>query len=284
MPQQKTVLITGCSDGGIGSALAKAFQSKGVHVFATARTVSKMTSLEQLPSVKLLSLDVTSSSSIDAAVDAVRKETNGTLDYLINNAAINQYYPALDLDIAEAKRMFDTNYWGALEVTQKFAPLLIPKKGTVISVSSISAHANIPYCSALAASKRSLEILMDTMRVELKPFGVSTLSVVNGVVRSNAQNWKHFEDWKLPDNSLYKSLEQHIHDRISEKDGVYNDGIVRVDTAQHAQKLVDEILAGTTGTLWIGGQAGGVKFATKYMPQFILDKLFSDVIIFDGES
>ncbi|KAI7975038.1 hypothetical protein EIK77_001898 [Talaromyces pinophilus] len=128
MPQQKTVLITGCSDGGIGSALAKAFQSKGVHVFATARTVSKMTSLEQLPSVKLLSLDVTSSSSIDAAVDAVRKETNGTLDYLINNAAINQYYPALDLDIAEAKRMFDTNYWGALEVTQKFAPLLIPKK------------------------------------------------------------------------------------------------------------------------------------------------------------
>ncbi|GAM33639.1 hypothetical protein TCE0_011r00693 [Talaromyces pinophilus] len=256
MPQQKTVLITSCSDGGIGSALAKAFQSKGVHVFATARTVSKMTSLEQLPSVKPLSLDVTSSSSIDAAVDAVRKETNGTLDYLINNAAINQYYPALDLDMVEAKRMFDTNYWGALEVTQKFAPLLIPKKGTVISVSSISAHANIPYCSALAASKRSLEILMDTMRVELKPFGVSTLSVVNGVVRSNAQNWKHFEDRKLPDNSLYKSLEQHIHDRISEKDGVYNDGIVRVDTAQHAQKLVDEILAGTTGTLWIRGQAG----------------------------
>lgn len=111
---------------------------------------------------------------------------------------------------------------------------------------------------------------MDTLRVELKPFGVSTLSVVNGVVRSNAQNWKHFEDWKRPDNSLYKSLEQHIHDRISEKNGVYNDGIVRVDTAQHAQKLVDKILAGTTGTLWIGGQAGGVKFAIKYMPQFLL--------------
>lgn len=150
MSQQKTVLITGCSDGGIGSALVKAFQSKGLRVFGTARTVSKMTSLEQLPSVTLLPLDVTSSASIDAAVNEVKKETNGTLDYLINNAAINQYYPALDLDIAEAKRMFDTNYWGVLEVTQKFAPLLIAKKGTVISVSSIAAHANIPYCSKFA--------------------------------------------------------------------------------------------------------------------------------------
>lgn len=147
MAQQKTVLVTGCSDGGIGSALVKAFQSHGLHVFATARTVSKMASLEQLPSVTLLPLDVTSSASIDAAVEAVKRETNGSLDYLVNNAAINQYSPALDVDIGEAKRMFDTNYWGALEVTQKFAPLLIAKKGTVVSISSISAHANIPYCS-----------------------------------------------------------------------------------------------------------------------------------------
>jgi NAD(P)-dependent dehydrogenase (short-subunit alcohol dehydrogenase family) len=147
MSQQKTVLITGCSDGGIGSALAKAFQSHGLRVFATARTLAKMASLEQLPSVTLLPLDVTSSPSIDAAVEAVKRETNGTLDYLINNAAINQYSPALDIDIAQAKKMFDTNYWGALEVTQKFSPLLIAKKGTIVGISSISAHANIPYCS-----------------------------------------------------------------------------------------------------------------------------------------
>lgn len=123
---------------------------------------------------------------------------------------------------------------------------------------------------ALAGSKRALEILMDTLRVELKPFGVSTLSVVNGVVRSNAQNWKHFEDWKLPDDSLYKPLEELIHQRMQEKDGVYNDGVARTDTAQHAQKLADKILAGTTGSLWIGSQAGAVNFATKYLPQFAL--------------
>ena len=147
MSRQKTVLITGCSDGGIGSALAKTFQSHGLHVFATARTLSKMASLEQLPSVTLLPLDVTSSTSIAAAVEAVKLETDGMLDYLVNNAAISRYSPVLDIDTSEAKRMFDTNYWGALEVTQKFAPLIIATKGTIVSISSISAHANIPYCS-----------------------------------------------------------------------------------------------------------------------------------------
>src|SRR4051812_26468127 len=109
MAAEKSVLITGCSDGGIGSALAKAFQAQGLRVFATARTVSKMASLEEIPSIIRLPLDVTSSTSIAAAVEAVQLQTNGTLDYLINNAAINQYFPALDHDINDAKRMFDTN-------------------------------------------------------------------------------------------------------------------------------------------------------------------------------
>jgi NAD(P)-dependent dehydrogenase (short-subunit alcohol dehydrogenase family) len=106
-----------------------------------------MASLAQLPAVTLLSLDVTSSTSIAAAVEAVKRDTHGKLDYLVNNAAINQYSPALDVDIDQAKRMFDTNYCGTLEVTQKFSPLLIAGKGTVVGISSISAHANIPYCS-----------------------------------------------------------------------------------------------------------------------------------------
>lgn len=127
---------------------------------------------------------------------------------------------------------------------------------------------------ALAGSKRSLEILMETLRVELQPFGVSVLSVVNGTVKSNGQNWKHFEDWKLPENSIYKPVEELIHNKIQEKDGVYNDGVARVDTMQHAEQLGDKILGGATGTIWCGGQAGGVKFATTYIPQFLLVRIW----------
>lgn len=121
---------------------------------------------------------------------------------------------------------------------------------------------------------------METLRVELQPFGVDVLSVVNGTVKSNGQNWKHFENWELPENSIYKPVEGLIHDKIQEKDGVYNDGVARADTMQHAKELADKILGGTTGTIWCGGQAGGVKFATTYLPQFLLVSLVAPTVSF----
>ena len=62
-------------------------------------------------------------------------------------------------------------------------------------------------------------------------------------------------------SSIYQPLEELIHQRIQEKDGVYNDGVARVDVMQHAVKLVEKILGGITGTVWCGGQAGSVKFS-----------------------
>jgi NADP-dependent 3-hydroxy acid dehydrogenase YdfG len=105
----KTVLITGCSDGGIGSALATTFHERGYHVFATARNVSKMSALADLQNTTLLVLDVGDSGQISAAVEAVKKETGGTLNILINNAGHNHFSPVLDIDIAAAKNVYETN-------------------------------------------------------------------------------------------------------------------------------------------------------------------------------
>lgn len=143
----KSVLITGCSAGGIGFALASAFQQRGLHVFATARTLSKMADLEKLPNVTLLSLDVTSSSSIAAAVDSVRTKTGGTLDYLVNNSGGGLFMPVLDTDVDEARRMFEVNIFGVLAVTQAFAPLVIAAKGTVVNNSSIAGCVSPPFMS-----------------------------------------------------------------------------------------------------------------------------------------
>ena len=145
----KSVLITGCSTGGIGGALALAFQKRGLHVFATARTLSKMSHLEKLPNVTLLTLDVTSSSSIATAVEAVEAQTGGTLDYLVNNSGGGLIMPTLDTDIEEAKRMFDVNLWGVLAVTQAFAPLVIAAKGSIVNGSSLASCLNPPWTSEL---------------------------------------------------------------------------------------------------------------------------------------
>jgi NAD(P)-dependent dehydrogenase (short-subunit alcohol dehydrogenase family) len=86
---QPSVLITGCSTGGIGSALAFSFASRGHLVFATARNTSKIDpKLAALSNVEVLELDSTSKESIAKAAETVGKRTGGRLDYLVNNAGM----------------------------------------------------------------------------------------------------------------------------------------------------------------------------------------------------
>jgi len=82
---QKTVLITGCSKGGIGDSLAQEFQRKGLHVFATARDLAKVEHLKEL-GLDVLPLDVVDEDSIKKAVETVKITTGGTLDFLVNNS------------------------------------------------------------------------------------------------------------------------------------------------------------------------------------------------------
>jgi NAD(P)-dependent dehydrogenase (short-subunit alcohol dehydrogenase family) len=140
-----TVLITGCSKGGIGSALAEAFHERGLHVFATARSVSKMSHLEKLPNATLLELDVTCTSSIATAVETVTALTGGQLNYLINNSGAGITLPILDTDLAKAKQLFDVNLWGTVAVTQAFAPLVIAAKGTIANNASLAAVLPAPW-------------------------------------------------------------------------------------------------------------------------------------------
>jgi 1-acylglycerone phosphate reductase len=144
MPAE-TVLVTGCSDGGIGSALALSFQQRGFHVFATARDTTKMSKLKDLANVTLLTLDVTDSKIIQAAVDAVAEKTGGALDYLVNNAGHNHFMPILDENIEETKDLFNTNVWGPLAVTQAFSPLVIKAEGSFVFVTSIAGYGTTPW-------------------------------------------------------------------------------------------------------------------------------------------
>ena len=81
----KTVLITGCSEGGIGHSLALEWHSKGHRVFATARRLEAMSSLSSA-GIECLAMDVTDIVSLQSAKEEVEKKTGGTLDVLVNNA------------------------------------------------------------------------------------------------------------------------------------------------------------------------------------------------------
>ncbi|KAL9620147.1 MAG: hypothetical protein Q9160_005262 [Pyrenula sp. 1 TL-2023] len=256
MASQETVLITGCSDGGIGSALALIFQQRGFQVFATARDPSKMSKLRDLLNVTLLTLDVVNQSDIGTCVEAVSKQTGGTLNYFISNAAQNHFMPILDENLDEIMTLFKVNCVAPIALTQAFAPLLIKAKGMAV------------FEGAYAASKRSIEIIAETLRLELSLFGVDVLELVTGAVKSMGHSY--FEDFKLPEGSMYQSIEG---TNTSRAQG--NDDLQRMDTMEYATVAVDEITKRTTGRFWYGTNAESVKMGTTAttVPQCVMVSL-----------
>lgn len=142
---RKFVLVTGCSERGIGYAFVHSFLNQGYHVFATARTLSKMGSLASLTDVTLLPLDVNDPASIATVVDIVQKTTARKLDCLVNNAGASYIMPLLDSDLQEGRSLFEVNFWAVLALTQAFAPLLIAAQGVVVNIGSIAGRLHGPW-------------------------------------------------------------------------------------------------------------------------------------------
>ncbi|KAI1090669.1 putative short-chain dehydrogenase/reductase [Rostrohypoxylon terebratum] len=240
----KTVLITGCSDGGIGAALAAEFQAQGCQVFATARNVNKMESLSKL-GVHTLELDVNSDASIAAAVAIVKKETGGRLDILINNAGINYVMPFLDSKIEEHRRVIETNVIAVLAVTHAFLPLLIEAKGTVASVGSINEFFTPPFQVTYNASKAAIHAIARSLRAELAPLGVKFVTLITGAVTT-----KLFDNapTELPEGSLYQPVKQKIEKREFLEGGRF------IEAEKYAKQVVGDLLKPTPKlNIWRGG-------------------------------
>jgi 1-acylglycerone phosphate reductase len=135
---RKNILVTGCSAGGLGFALAKAFRDQGFHVLAAVRDANKAGALVEEKDIEILTLDVTSAASIVTCLEQVRSTTGGKLDVIVNNAGVAIFGPLIHASIEEGKAVFDVNVWGPLAVAQAFAPLLIESKGVILNISSIA--------------------------------------------------------------------------------------------------------------------------------------------------
>lgn len=134
----KTVLITGCSNGSIGSGLALGFAARGLKVIAAARSASKMSALAADPNITLLEMDVQSSESTATALKTVSARTGGRLDYLVNNAGVSYRAAAVEVDDLMARHVFDVNFWGVVDMCRAFAPLVVEAKGTIVNISSLN--------------------------------------------------------------------------------------------------------------------------------------------------
>uniref|UniRef100_A0A093UW80 Succinate--CoA ligase [ADP-forming] subunit beta, mitochondrial n=1 Tax=Talaromyces marneffei PM1 TaxID=1077442 RepID=A0A093UW80_TALMA len=201
--RRKSVLITGCSPGGIGNSLAREFHRHGLRVFATARDAQHLQDLDAI-GIETLSLVVDSEESIKACFEEVSKrlDTKG-LDYLVNNAGRNYTVPAMDVDIDEARFTFETNFFAVIRICQTFLPLLMKSKGTIVQIGSVAGIIPYVFGSVYNASKAALHSWSDTLRVEVAPFGVKVTTIITGGVKSRIAR----TDRDLPPNSLYRPID-----------------------------------------------------------------------------
>jgi 1-acylglycerone phosphate reductase len=238
---RQTVLITGCTPGGIGAALAVAFHTRGLRVFATARTTQQIVELEER-GIETLPLTVDSDDSILACLKAVEAKTQGRgLDYLINNAGVSYVMPALDVDIDEARKIFDVNFFAIIRLCQVFAPLLIKAKGTIVMIGSLAGVIPYVFGSVYNASKAALHAYANTLRVELAPFCVKVITIVTGGVKSNHTKRTARS---LPEDSFYMPLEYNYMRRQKHS----SEGAMSIDT--FAESVVNQVLPGCGPWPW----------------------------------
>ncbi|KAI0165297.1 putative short-chain dehydrogenase/reductase [Hypoxylon sp. FL1284] len=256
----KTVLITGCGPGGIGSALATEFHMRGHRVFATDVSAAHLAHLRDR-GLETLALDVTSQPSIDAAAARVGELAGGRLDVLVNNAGVLHAMPFADTDVAAARRLFDVNVLGVVAVTQAFLPLLLTAArenreaggragggadAIVANVGSVNAEIRPPLFGIYNASKAAVEVLGSSIRPELAPFGVRVVTVKTGSM--NTELFRNAPPTKLPDDSMYRPIRDFVEGRKMLERASYMEPDV------YARKVVDELLRPSVKhVIWQGG-------------------------------
>src|SRR5688572_30202274 len=164
----KTVLVTGASSG-IGESAARRLAGAGWQVFAGMRDRSDGCSDG---AGHVLQLDVTSEQSIAAAREEVAERAHGRLDALVNNAGIPVAGPVETIAVEDFRRLIETNLIGQFAVTQAFLPLLRAAKGRIVFIGSLGGRVAFPYASPYHASKFGLEGFAESLRAEMRPFGV----------------------------------------------------------------------------------------------------------------
>ena len=181
-----SVLITGASTG-IGEACARELDRRGFRVFAGVRNEAAAERLRAEGSARLVpvSIDVTDADSIAAAAQAVAESVaEAGLDGLVNNAGIAVAGPLEAMPIDALRRQLEVNVVGQVAVTQAMLPLLRKARGRVVNISSSSGGAAAPCLGAYSASKWALEAINDTLRQELRPWGIHVSSVAPGPTKT----------------------------------------------------------------------------------------------------
>ena len=208
----KVALVTGSSSG-IGYETCLALAREGYETFASMRDISKGSVLNEVAKkenlkIHALELDVDKKESIDTAVEKILSEKD-RIDVCVNNAGYGLFGCVEDISIEELKAQFETNFFGVVRLIQKVAPVMRKQgSGIIVNVSSVAGRIGFPCSPAYISSKFALEGLSECMRYELDQYGVKTVLIEPGVIKTNFMENLRISEGKA--DSPYKELTQKV--------------------------------------------------------------------------
>ena len=174
----RAVVVTGASSG-IGAACARHLAARGFRVYGGVRREEDAERLRS-QGVEPLPLDVTDLEQIAAATATVGDELYG----LVNNAGVAIAAPLELVPLDELRRQLEVNVIGQVAVTQALLPALRRAQGRIVLMGSIGGKSALPFMGPYASSKFALEAIADSLRVELRTFGVSVSIVEPGSIKT----------------------------------------------------------------------------------------------------
>jgi short-subunit dehydrogenase len=175
----KVIILTGASDG-IGARLASILQKRGAHLTLAARNESKLLSVAA-PASLVVPGDLTQDSVRNAVISRT-VERWGRIDVLINNAGMGSFYTATTTPLADARAVFELNFFTPFSLVELAAPYLRRSRGTIVNVSSIAGIIALPWLPVYSASKFALAAITSAQRAELRRDGVHVMGVFPGYV------------------------------------------------------------------------------------------------------
>lgn len=198
MAEQRVALVTGASSG-IGGAIAARLARDGHRVFGTARKPGP-----KVGEVEMVSLDVTDDASVKGCVEDVIARA-GRLDILVNNAGYLFPGAVEEASLDEVRAQFETNFFGVVRMFKQVLPHFRQQRsGHLITISSLAGIVPVPFWGYYTASKFAVEGLCESLRYEMKPFGVNVTLVEPGAIKTplyrqpHAATMPEYARWREP--------------------------------------------------------------------------------------
>jgi NAD(P)-dependent dehydrogenase (short-subunit alcohol dehydrogenase family) len=270
------VLVTGTSTG-IGEATVRRLDRDGHTVFAGVRREEDGRRLQEGASTRLtpVLLDVTDEAAVAAAAKTVADQVGDSgLDGLVNNAGVARGGPIEYLPLEEWRTQLDVNVIGQVAVTQAFVPLLRQARGRLVFIGSIGGRLATPLMSPYNASKFAIAGIAESLRHELRPFGIRVVLVEPGGVKTPMWDKGQAYAEELRERLPAEALERYR----TQIEGVEKGLEFQMRHAISADKVADVIIRALESPrprarYLVGRDAAVVGITTRLLPDSVRDAL-----------